>query len=687
MVERRKNKMNKLFTKVAALSVGLAMAVGVGVAVGSKSVRKASATSYSVAYTLDCSSASANGSQDEYGVGKTGVMAASGIRAFLVKANGGTDIFTETGVDGVSGSIYWSKGSGAESVPSDCLKVGKASDAGAFSMHLSSSAKSISKVSITGYCWKTTSAVSVNGSEAQKAATAQTEVTFDYVLSSATKDISLSSTTSAICITTIKLYEEASAVSPTSISCENQTIIETDSINLANLVVFTPSTTTETGLSFAIASGSDKIELGAGTGLVTGVSAGTAVVTITPNDTSEGAVPINVTITVTPLEISSIESSGTEKTDFVEEQPLSFGSLKVKVVYNNGSSKNVNIDDEGVSVTLGGEAISGTRYLSLLDNGKTVRVSYAGFYFEYQISVTEKGETQEGYWTKITDVADFVAGLEVIIVGSENNYAMGASTGGNNVPGVEISKDSNGNIDTLVAGVKVYTLVDSSSVTTGTFALYDGEYYLAATGGSNNNHLKRQSSIDDKACFTFTTNGLSVEAVSRGVARSNPNNGNPIFACYASTSTTGCLAVAYKFVSQSKSADQEAVETFCKVSLHLDSKSEDYIDFNDNTSGTACLSYYQTAKTAYGSLTAEQKEIFATSAEFIIARGRDRFAAWAAANGEEFDAANGTFTAINYGFELGTAENSTMTIIIITVSAISVLAFTTLLVFKKKKQK
>ena len=44
--------MNKLFTKVAALSVGLAMAAGVGAAVGSREAKVARAAEYK-AYTLD----------------------------------------------------------------------------------------------------------------------------------------------------------------------------------------------------------------------------------------------------------------------------------------------------------------------------------------------------------------------------------------------------------------------------------------------------------------------------------------------------------------------------------------------------------------------------------------------------------------------------------------------------------
>ena len=47
--------MNKLFTKIASLSVGLAMAIGVGVAIGGKDTRRAEAATGSV--QLDASTA------------------------------------------------------------------------------------------------------------------------------------------------------------------------------------------------------------------------------------------------------------------------------------------------------------------------------------------------------------------------------------------------------------------------------------------------------------------------------------------------------------------------------------------------------------------------------------------------------------------------------------------------------
>ena len=66
----RKRKMNKLFSKVAALSVGLAMAIGVGVAVSSKQVKVVKADNYSY-----------NGSSHDYGDWSYSAVIGSGASA------------------------------------------------------------------------------------------------------------------------------------------------------------------------------------------------------------------------------------------------------------------------------------------------------------------------------------------------------------------------------------------------------------------------------------------------------------------------------------------------------------------------------------------------------------------------------------------------------------------------------
>ena len=96
------------------------------------------------------------------------------------------------------------------------------------------------------------------------------------------------------------------SVSPTSISCNAQTINVCGSVNIGNLVTFTPADTTETGLTFALKSGSQYVDFNSSTGVVTGKTHGSAVVTVTPTDTTGGATAIDVSVTVNAISAPGI---------------------------------------------------------------------------------------------------------------------------------------------------------------------------------------------------------------------------------------------------------------------------------------------------------------------------------------------------------------------------------------------
>ena len=166
---------------------------------------------YEEVLTLDCATASQNGSQELYGTNSTTVMNASGVTTFLRVAAGEDDNIVVQDQTSVSGSVYWAKGQGGTGIPDDVLKLGKASGPGSISFTLINDYDQINKVSITGYGWKTSTAVSVNGSDSQSPSTAAQEVTFDFELSSATRTISIAVTSSAFCVTEIVLYKNTSA--------------------------------------------------------------------------------------------------------------------------------------------------------------------------------------------------------------------------------------------------------------------------------------------------------------------------------------------------------------------------------------------------------------------------------------------------------------------------------------------
>ena len=95
---------------------------------------------------------------------------------------------------------------------------------------------------------------------------------------------------------------------------------------------------------------------------------------------------------------------------------------------------------------------------------------------------------------------------------------------------------------------------------------------------------------------------------------------------------------------------------------------------------------YMTAK---GRLAAADPAViseFETSEDATIVSARARYEAWARAYGDATPYSKEVTPMARYNEVLSTDNNSTM-IIVITIAAVSALAFTTLLVFKKKKQK
>lgn len=112
-------------------------------------------------------------------------------------------------VTDVSGKVYKGKGTGGDGIPQACLKIGKASEAAGFTFTIADTFDDVSKVTIIGYGWKTSTAVSVNESAGQKPTSAATEVSFDYILASPTKTIKIYVESSAFCATQIILYKEA----------------------------------------------------------------------------------------------------------------------------------------------------------------------------------------------------------------------------------------------------------------------------------------------------------------------------------------------------------------------------------------------------------------------------------------------------------------------------------------------
>ena len=150
------------------------------------------------------------------------------------------------------------------------------------------------------------------------------------------------------------------------------------------------------------------------------------------------------------------------------------------------------------------------------------------------------------YYVQVSSLGELEDGDALLIV-SGDTYAMGEQQT-NNRKGVAVTPEENGDIDNPT-GVQKLILVMHE----GGYYFYTGEdgYLYAASSGSN--HLKTEATPDGNAKADISiSEGVATIVFqgenSRNVLRFNPNSGNPIFSCYASTSTVGSLPLIYKEV-------------------------------------------------------------------------------------------------------------------------------------------
>lgn len=154
---------------------------------------------YELMLTLDVAGAS-DGTMTE-------ITSASDLKTFLQDAAPAASDIKSVG--NTITKIYDAKGSGGGAIPNNVLKVGTSTAAGAFSFTIADSYDNVKKVVVVGYGWKNTSTISVNSATGQTYSTAQVEHEYVFDGLTATKTISISVTTSCVCITEIRLYKES----------------------------------------------------------------------------------------------------------------------------------------------------------------------------------------------------------------------------------------------------------------------------------------------------------------------------------------------------------------------------------------------------------------------------------------------------------------------------------------------
>ncbi|MGM9588056.1 MAG: chitobiase/beta-hexosaminidase C-terminal domain-containing protein, partial [Candidatus Limivicinus sp.] len=161
--------------------------------------------------------------------------------------------------------------------------------------------------------------------------------------------------------------------------------------------------------------------------------------------------------------------------------------------------------------------------------------------------------------TLVTDISSLSVGDKVVVVAKDYDFALGTNQKTNNREAVAITK-TDGNV-TLTDTVQVLTL--EAGTKEGTFALNTGSGYLYAAS-SDKNYLRTEATLSDNSSWTveIASDGTATIKAqgtnTRNWLRYNPNNGTPIFSCYAKGQNDICI---YKVGSGVVDPDPEPIET------------------------------------------------------------------------------------------------------------------------------
>ncbi len=198
-----------------------------------------------------------------------------------------------------------------------------------------------------------------------------------------------------------------------------------------------------------------------------------------------------------------------------------------------------------------------TGAIELLAAGQTIiNASFAGNdYFNegsasYQLVVEEQEIPGTDKYVLVTDASTLAAGDKIILVGvtDDGAYAMSTTQNSNNRAANAVTIEDNGCIIPSSAIQKI-TLEEG-------FYFNVGNGYLYAAGGEKSNYLRTEAEpdADGNALASIDIDAETGDATivfqgtsTRNYMRFNPNSGNPMFSCYAETSSIKTLPRIYRF--------------------------------------------------------------------------------------------------------------------------------------------
>ena len=218
---------------------------------------------------------------------------------------------------------------------------------------------------------------------------------------------------------------------------------------------------------------------------------------------------------------------------------------------SNGSFSAGSYDD--ATTTWTGSATSLTLTVTGTTSGTRIYINSMKVYFDGGTPSPDPDpepdpEPQTGdSYELVTSLSELADGNEIIIVNVDEDKAVGGQNSSNRA-GVAISATNH----IITPGDDVQIIILEASSSNWKFKVGEDSYLYASSNSSNQLKSAKATTAGDNGVWAITiasdgtATAIAQGANGRNELRYNPNNGSPIFSCYASTSTLDVVKIYKK---------------------------------------------------------------------------------------------------------------------------------------------
>jgi len=229
------------------------------------------------------------------------------------------------------------------------------------------------------------------------------------------------------------------------------------------------------------------------------------------------------------------------------EPTLTTSPSGLTVTYSSSDTSVATVDSSTGAVTL--VAAGTTTITATFAGNDTYNSGTASYTLTVSAASIPEPAGDSNLFELVTDASTLAAGDKILIayVSGTTAKAMSATQSNNNRAAVDVTENAD---NTLTPGsdAQVITLEKDGS----NYLFNVGNGYLYAANSSSN-WLRTEATADANAKATISiSNGSGTITFqgsnTRNTMRYNPNNGSPLFSCYASNTTTGSAPQIYRMI-------------------------------------------------------------------------------------------------------------------------------------------